>query len=221
MIAVVVQSLSHIQLFATPWTVAYQAPLSMEFPRQEYGVSCHFLLQGIFPAQGSNPCLLHWQTDLLPMSHQGSPILIITYLLRELKFHVYNTVLNLHCNLHLVCCNNISKIPLIQICSMFQIKLCLSYLWLKSIFSFPLVNCIFLSTSFINRVRHSRENIELYLVALWLLKSLPLQTWEPQSTHSSANPRIAHAMSCLTALTVFKFYPLNIAKLNIDKHSNN
>ena len=28
--------LSHVQLFATPWTVAYQAPLSMGFSRQEY-----------------------------------------------------------------------------------------------------------------------------------------------------------------------------------------
>ena len=28
--------LSHVQLFATPWTVAHQAPLSMEFPRQEH-----------------------------------------------------------------------------------------------------------------------------------------------------------------------------------------
>ena len=30
------QSLSHVQLFAIPWTVARQAPLSMEFSRQEY-----------------------------------------------------------------------------------------------------------------------------------------------------------------------------------------
>ena len=30
------KSLSHIRLFVTPWTVAYQAPLSMEFSRQEY-----------------------------------------------------------------------------------------------------------------------------------------------------------------------------------------
>ena len=28
--------LSHVQLFTTPWTVALQVPLSMEFPRQEY-----------------------------------------------------------------------------------------------------------------------------------------------------------------------------------------
>ena len=38
-----------VQLFATPWTVVHQGPLSMGFPRQEYGVGCHFLLQGIFP----------------------------------------------------------------------------------------------------------------------------------------------------------------------------
>ena len=39
-----VKSLSHVQLFATPWTVAYQAPPSMGFSRQEYRVGCHFLL---------------------------------------------------------------------------------------------------------------------------------------------------------------------------------
>ena len=31
-----VKSLSHVQLFVTPWTVAYQASQSMEFSRQEY-----------------------------------------------------------------------------------------------------------------------------------------------------------------------------------------
>ena len=31
-----VKSLSHVQLFVTPWTAAYQAPLSMGFSRQEY-----------------------------------------------------------------------------------------------------------------------------------------------------------------------------------------
>ena len=37
------------------------------------GVGCHFLLQGIFPTQGSNPSLLHWQVDSLALSHLGSP----------------------------------------------------------------------------------------------------------------------------------------------------
>ena len=40
------------------------------------GVGCHFLLQEIFLTQGSNPHLLHWQADSLPLSHLGSPIRI-------------------------------------------------------------------------------------------------------------------------------------------------
>ena len=37
------------------------------------GVGCHFLLQGIFPTQGSNLHLLHWQVGSLSVTHQGSP----------------------------------------------------------------------------------------------------------------------------------------------------
>ena len=40
----------------------------------------NFLLQGIFPIQGSNPCLLHllhWQVDSLTLTHLGSPYLVI------------------------------------------------------------------------------------------------------------------------------------------------
>ena len=36
------------------------------------GVGCHFLLQGIFPTQGSNPGLPHWRQILYWLSHQGS-----------------------------------------------------------------------------------------------------------------------------------------------------
>ena len=49
--------LSCVWLFVTPWTVAQQAPLSIGFPGKNIGASCYFLLQGIFPTQGSNPCL--------------------------------------------------------------------------------------------------------------------------------------------------------------------
>ena len=60
----------------TPWTVALQAPLFMEFSRREYWSGlpftssfffffCHLLLQGIFPIQGLNPCLLRWQLNSL------------------------------------------------------------------------------------------------------------------------------------------------------------
>ena len=64
------QWLSHVQLFVTPWPGARQAPLSMEFSRQEY---CHFLLHGIFPAQGLNLGLLHCRWSLCCLHHQGSP----------------------------------------------------------------------------------------------------------------------------------------------------
>ena len=48
-------SLSCVQVFVTPWTIAHQAPLPMGFPRWEYWVACHFLLQGIFSTQELNP----------------------------------------------------------------------------------------------------------------------------------------------------------------------
>ena len=55
-------------LFATLWTIACQAPLSMGFPRQGCWSGCHFFLQSIFPNQGSNTHFLHWQLDSLPLS---------------------------------------------------------------------------------------------------------------------------------------------------------
>ena len=41
-----VELLSHVQLLATPWTAAHQAPLSMDFPGKSTGVGCHCLLRG-------------------------------------------------------------------------------------------------------------------------------------------------------------------------------
>ena len=52
--------LSHVRLFVTLWTVARQAPLSMGFPSKNSGVGGHFLLQGIFPTQGSNQSQFRW-----------------------------------------------------------------------------------------------------------------------------------------------------------------
>ena len=80
-----VLSLWVIQLFATPWTVAHQTPLSKEFSRQEIwnlGI-CHFLIQEIFPTQGSNLsllCLLHWQVDSSPLSPLESPLKLCAFL---------------------------------------------------------------------------------------------------------------------------------------------
>ena len=67
-----VKSLSHVQLFETPRTVAYQAPLSMGCSSKGTGVGCHFLLQGIFSTQGLNPGLLHYRQILYLLSYEGS-----------------------------------------------------------------------------------------------------------------------------------------------------
>ena len=75
-VCVCAQSLSHVPLFVTTWTVVHQAPLSTEFFRQEYWNMFSFSTLGMFPTQGSNPgflCLLYWQADSLPQRYLGSP----------------------------------------------------------------------------------------------------------------------------------------------------
>ena len=63
-------------VFATPWTVARQAPLSMEFSRQELleWVAIPFS-RGIFPTQGLNPGFQHCRQILYHLSHQGRSLL--------------------------------------------------------------------------------------------------------------------------------------------------
>ena len=64
--------LRHVWLFSTPWTIACQAPHG-DSPGKNTGVSCHDFLQGIFPAQGSNPGISHCRRILYWLSHEGSP----------------------------------------------------------------------------------------------------------------------------------------------------
>ena len=54
-VQVKVKSLSHVQLFATRWTVAHQAPPSMGFSRQEYWSGLPFLSPGDLPNPGIKP----------------------------------------------------------------------------------------------------------------------------------------------------------------------
>ena len=67
-----VKSLSHIRLFATPWTVAsYQAPSSMEFSRQEYWSGLPFPSPGDLPDPGIKPGSPALQADALPSEPPG------------------------------------------------------------------------------------------------------------------------------------------------------
>ena len=66
------KSLSRARLFVTPWTVAWTKLLHpWDFLGKSTGVGCHFLLQGIFLTQGSNPGLPHCRQTLYRLSYQG------------------------------------------------------------------------------------------------------------------------------------------------------
>ena len=61
-----VKSLSRVQLFVTPWTIAYQAPPSMGFSRQEYWSRLPFPSPGDLPDTGIEPRSPTLQADALP-----------------------------------------------------------------------------------------------------------------------------------------------------------
>ena len=60
-----VKSLSHVQLFATPWTVAHQASMSIGFSRQEYWSGLFFHSPGDLPDPGIEPGSPALQADAL------------------------------------------------------------------------------------------------------------------------------------------------------------
>ena len=75
-VAVVVQSLRHVQLFATPWTAVHQVPRSLGIPRLRHWCSSHVLPQRICPQLGDGThvsciggrILYHWATCEAPTS---------------------------------------------------------------------------------------------------------------------------------------------------------
>ena len=79
------------------WRLFARLPCSWDFPGKNIEVGCHFLLQGIFPTQGSNLCLLcllHWQADSLPLHHLGSFFHIyLTYCPMQLIFSVNTQII--------------------------------------------------------------------------------------------------------------------------------
>ena len=79
----VLSHFSCVRLFETLWTIAHQAPLSMDSPGRNTGVSGHALLQGIFLTQGSNLCLLgfwHYRRISLLLIYQGKPGAVLYHL---------------------------------------------------------------------------------------------------------------------------------------------
>ena len=65
--------LSHVRLSSTLWTVAYQAPLSMEFSGQEYWSGLPFPFPGDLPDAGIEPGSPALQVNILPSVPSGKP----------------------------------------------------------------------------------------------------------------------------------------------------
>ena len=78
-----------VQIFATPWTVAYQNPPSMGFSRQDYWSGLPFPSPGDLPTQGSNLGLLRCRQTLYCLGHQGSLI----YILYVYNIYIYMNIL--------------------------------------------------------------------------------------------------------------------------------
>ena len=72
-VKVKVKTLSRVPLFVTPWTVAYQAPLSMGFSRQEYWSGLPFPSSGDLPNPGIEPRSPAFQADALTSEPPGKP----------------------------------------------------------------------------------------------------------------------------------------------------
>ena len=66
-------SYSRVRLFVTQWAITLQAPLSLEFSRQEYGSGLPCPPPGDLPNLEIEPASPAWKADSLPLSHQGSP----------------------------------------------------------------------------------------------------------------------------------------------------
>ena len=68
--------LSHVQLFATPWTVALQAPLSTGFSSQEYWSGLSFPPPGDLPNLGIEPVSPTWSGGFFTTELPGKPHLL-------------------------------------------------------------------------------------------------------------------------------------------------
>ena len=90
------KSLSCVRLFVTPWTVAYQAPLSIRFSRQLYWSGLPFPSPGDLPNPGIKPRSSALQTDTLPSEPPGK---------NNLQIYC-DTFQNIHSILHYTRINN-------------------------------------------------------------------------------------------------------------------
>ena len=135
--------LSHfscVGLFATLWTVAHQAPVSMGFSWQEYWSGLPFSSPGDLPHPGVKPmslCLLHWQAGSLPLAPPGKPYFLLNVLylihLGPIDFELLaNNSLTHECHLSNTCVFSLRHITAFLHVGPLE---CMSALYLGAIFN--------------------------------------------------------------------------------------
>ena len=90
----VLSCFSHFRLCATPWTVAHQAPLSVEFSRQESWSGLPFLSPGDLPKPAIKPGSPPLQADSLPSELPGKPKMQVPNSQIQCTFHYIHSFLN-------------------------------------------------------------------------------------------------------------------------------
>ena len=82
-----VKSFSRVQLSGTPWLLC-----PWDSPGKNTGVGCYFLLQGIFPTQGSNPGLLHCRQMLYHFFHTLSKPSLCSFQVYSIVIQLFSSV---------------------------------------------------------------------------------------------------------------------------------
>ena len=85
-----VKLLSRVRLFVAPWTVAYQAPPSMGFSRQECWSGLPFPSPGDLPDPGIEPWSPTLQADALPSEPPGKPGEKPRQCIKKQRHHIAN-----------------------------------------------------------------------------------------------------------------------------------
>ena len=82
-------------ILCDPKTVALEAPLSMEFSRQEYWSELPLLTPGDFSHPGIKPRSPTWQADSLPLSHLESHIIYICIIIYTYLYILFITCIHM------------------------------------------------------------------------------------------------------------------------------
>ena len=108
------KSLSHVRLFVTPWTVAHQAPPSMEFSRQEYWSGLPFPSPGDLPNPGIEPGSPTLRADALPSEPPGNCYNLTSYWAQVASSITPQVLTFLACSMNLETCALASYPPLLH-----------------------------------------------------------------------------------------------------------